>query len=114
MSLNVYDFVLKQGETFQKEMVWKDNTGAIIDITGYTARMQLRVNASDAAAAVSMTTENGKITITGADGKITLNLSASETAALSGSFLYDLEIVNGSTVTRLLQGRIKVDPEITR
>ncbi len=65
---------------------------------------------------LTLTTENGKITLGGTAGTITLNLSAVETAAITQSSLaYDLELVSaGGVVTRLVEGQINLTPEVTR
>ena len=56
------------------------------------------------------------ISLGGAAGTITLTISATDTAALSApqNGVYDLELVSGSTVTRLVQGTFLVTPEATR
>jgi hypothetical protein len=85
------------------------------NLTGYTARMQARATVAASSTILSLTTENGGITLGGTDGTITLFMSATTTAALTaGEHYYDLEIVNGAVVERVLQGRFEVDPEVTR
>jgi hypothetical protein len=65
---------------------------------------------------LTLTTENGKISLGGTAGTITLNLTATETAAITQSSLaYDLELVSaGGVVTRLVEGQINLTPEVTR
>lgn len=118
MSVNVYNFdltqSLKQGETFQTAIRYKNKeTGNPYNLTGYTARMALKRYFADETALFELTTENGRITITPTEGLITLNISASDTALLSGVYIYDLEIVNGAYVKRLIQGKITIDLEVT-
>ena len=44
-----------------------------------------------------------------------MSLTAAQTAAITaGSYVYDLEIVTGAVVTRIIQGRANVTREITR
>lgn len=103
-------FNIDAGATWQVTVTW---TGT--NLSGFSVRMFMKRNYSDTTAAVELTTANGKIAITdAANGIITLNLTAAETAALSGSYLYDLEYVNGSTVTRLLEGSVIISPEVTK
>jgi hypothetical protein len=45
-----------------------------------------------------------------------MSMAASATGAIEeGIYVYDLEVTSsGSTVTRLLQGEVTVNPEVTR
>ena len=49
-------------------------------------------------------------------GEITMQMTNSTTAAIEeGIYVYDLEITNSAgTVTRLMEGNITVNPEVTR
>lgn len=87
-----------------------------VDLTNFTARMQIRSDINSADIIVSLTTENGGITLGGANGMITLLISATATAAFTfQSAVYDLEIVDaGGVVTRLLSGNITLSQEVTR
>jgi hypothetical protein len=106
-----------QGETFAFPMVWKAGDPALpVDVTGCSARMQVRSVVGSADVLLELTTANGRIELGDTDGAITLNLSAEETAALAWrNGVYDLEVVHAdSRVRRLLEGSIKVKPEVTR
>jgi len=111
-----YDIVCDQGATFSRVMTWQDSAATPTDLTGYTARMQVRATADSSTVLLSLTTENSRITLGGTAGTITLLVSATDTAAVvAGEYVYDLEIVSGAgTVTRLLQGCFTVDAEVTR
>jgi hypothetical protein len=105
----------KQGATFTRRITYKSN-GVIVNLTGYTARMQVRPSYAyeSSVLTVDLTTGSG-ITITGAIGAIDLAITAGVTAAITaGNYVYDLEVVapNG-TVTRLLEGPFIVTPEVT-
>lgn len=110
-----YDFTLYQGATFQRVLTWKDEAGDVTDLTGYTARMHIRTNLDADDAFITLTTENGGITLGGEEGTITLLISATDTAAITyATGVYDLELITGSTVTRLLQGQVDISKEVTR
>lgn len=111
-----YDIVCDQGATFSRVLTWQDDAANPVNLTGYTARMQVRDEADSSTAALSLTTENSRITLGGTAGTITLLVSATDTAAVTaGEYVYDLEIVSGAgTVTRLIQGCFTVDAEVTR
>lgn len=111
-----YDIVMDQGATFSRAITWQDSQAVPVNLTGYTARMQVRDEVDSASAALSLTTENSRISLGGTAGTITLLVSATDTAAVAaGEYVYDLELVSGSgTVTRLIQGCFTVDAEVTR
>jgi hypothetical protein len=114
MSAGIYDFIMDQGSTFNLEVLYRDTNDAIIDLTGYTAAMQIR-KSYDTPVILNLTTENGGITITGNLGKIDIQASATQTGAiLNGEYVYDLEITLGTTVQRVIQGTVNVTPEVTR
>ena len=53
--------------------------------------------------------------VTGTTGGIYISIDATSMAnALSGEHRYDLELVNGTTVTRLLEGEFKIRSEVSR
>lgn len=110
------NLTIYQGATWSQNITWRNGLSrALIDVSGYSARMQVRSDVSAAAVLVELTTANGRITLGGINGKITLALSAAETAALApGTYVYDLELVVASEVTRVLQGNFIVIAEVTR
>ena len=116
MSAGLYTLTIEQGATLSLVLTYKDSAGNLVNLTGYTARMMLRSSFTAASNILSLTTENSRIALGGAAGTITLTISATDTAALSApqSGVYDLELVSGSTVTRLIQGTFTVTPEATR
>lgn len=87
-----------------------------VTLTGYTARMQIRATVESTTTLVSLTTENGGITLDNTAKTITLLMTATATAALDWTeAVYDLELVSsGGVVTRLLSGSISVQTEVTR
>jgi tRNA threonylcarbamoyladenosine modification (KEOPS) complex Pcc1 subunit len=116
MSAGVYKLTIEQGETFNPILTWKDETEALVNLTGYTARMQIRKSVDASAFLLECTTENGRITLGGALGTIALSVSAADTAALpAGIFRYDLELISGGgIVTKLMKGDARVIQEVTR
>jgi len=115
MPAGTYHITAEQGATLSRVLTWRDANDALINLTGYTARMQVRADYASTTAVLSLTTENSKITLGGALGTITILVSASDMQGVSGgSFVYDLEMVNGATVTRLVQGNFTVNAEVTR
>ena len=103
-----------QGATFDYSMTWKVD-GTAVNLTSYTARMQVRETYDSTDYLYSLTSSSA-ITLGGTAGTIRIQLSAAETAGVaSGQYAYDLELVSsGSVVTRLVQGPFFMDPEVTR
>lgn len=111
------NLTIEQGTTFRKSWTWRAGSpSAAVDLTGCTARMQIRAKVDSAAILLELTTENNRIVLGGVAGTIDLIVSAADTAALAWkSGAYDLEIVFADgTVRRLLKGSVFIDPEVTR
>ena len=109
-----YNFTIEQGATFNLLMTWKiDNVP--VNLTGYTARLQARIDVDETDTILSLTTGAG-ITLGGAAGTISLDQTATQTALLpKGEYVYDLELQSsGGIVTRLLQGELNISAEVTR
>jgi hypothetical protein len=136
MSAGRYNIALEQGTTFQLSFTWRapatpqaraadpKAVGPPIDLTGYTAKMQVRQKLSSVTPEHEFTTENGGIVLGGELGTVTIQATAEETASWSwGSAdtsqrmvgIYDLELVNSDgEVRRLLEGSFTVKREVTR
>lgn len=116
MAAGQYDIFIEQGATYDQTFNWKDSAGDPVNLTGYTARMQIRPSVSRSEIIESFTTENGKITLGGSAGTIRLLLTATQTAAItSRRGVYDLELIaSNGVVTRLLEGGVEISREVTR
>lgn len=124
MPAGKYDLTIEQGTTFTAQFTWRIDDGSdppsgpIVDLTGATARMQIRQNTTSMNFYVELTTENGRITL--APGNVSPNvslfISSLDTAKLNfATGVYDLEIVTADgIVTRLLKGNVVMDKEVTR
>lgn len=113
----ILDLNCWQGANFDYTLTWQTG-GSAVNLTGYSARMQVRDSYDAGTAIVSLTSGTG-ITLGGTAGSIVLEMPASQTATLDGTpnrqFVYDLELVSGAGyVTRLVEGRFYVYPEVTR
>lgn len=113
-TIDTYPIFIKQGATFQITITWEVG-GALVDITGYTARLQARTSIAVTTTFISLTDGAG-LTLGGVAGTIIVDLTAAETAAITETIgVYDLELESpGGTVTRLLQGSVTINQEVTR
>lgn len=114
MSAGAYDITCEQGATFSRTLTVKDADNNPRDLSGYTARMQVRRTTSSTTFIVELTTENGRISVN-SSGEILLNMPAALTASLSDGGVYDLEIESPSgVVERVIEGMFILDLEVTR
>ena len=107
---------IEQGATFRQSFNWAAN-GSPVNLTGYTARMQMRDPIGSPIIIHELTTENGGITFSDVlAGKIELFISDADTSAFKfDSCVYDLEMIApNSDVIRLLEGEITLSKEVTR
>lgn len=88
---------------------WKREFAAGIDLTGYTARMEIRAKPGGPLRATPTLAVTDAVA-----GTITAYLRAEETAAFSWrDGVYDLEVAAGDVVLRLFEGSVSVSPEVT-
>lgn len=118
MPAGLYDMVCEQGATFSRTITWKDAAGDPVNLTGYSARMQVRPSLTSDEITLELTSTNGEITFPSplSSGKILITVAATDTADLAASKgVYDLELESsGGVVTRLLQGSFTIVAEVTR
>lgn len=116
----VGDQAVEQGAT----CIWTFNiySGEVLDpaflvnLSGYIVRMMVRKTATSSTVIFEASTLDGKIVLDGINGKYTLTITATQSAALAaGSYIHQIELDNGSgAVQRLLQGTFVVDAEVVR
>ena len=105
-------FTVTKGDSFHRQITWSDDSGPI-NLTGYTARMQIRASYTSASALISLTQASG-LTLGGAAGTIDINITSNQTTALAaGTYVYDLEMTYGATVKTILEGTFVVTPQVT-
>lgn len=125
-----------QGAKFSQSLLWKDGDGVVMDLTGYSARMEIREEIPSSAILLTLETNpapgggagNGRITLGEVDEtvgvplyNILLEIDATDTAAFATTekvvWRYDLELLpsdNEDEVVRLIEGKFIVHPEVTR
>lgn len=88
-----------------------------VDLTGYSARMQIKNKLTDTTNILSLTSDlNGGIVIDNATKTISVTMTAVQTTALTfKNAVYSLEMVSpGGVVTEILNGKLTLDKEVTR
>jgi hypothetical protein len=116
-----YNMTCDQGSTFLRTFVleYQDAIDPNLyhphNLSGYTARMQIRRDISSSTVLAELTTENGKISVGGSNGEVTVTMTAQQTALIERSGVYDIEIVSPSgEVQKIVRGDFVLNLEVTR
>lgn len=114
------DLEIKQGATFRVTFAYQNPDGTPISLAGLSARMQARPSHSSDELILDLTVGSG-LTLDAAAGEVHVEVPATTTATLTQAGqlrigVFDVELFDSVTgeVTRLVEGRIRVTPEVTR
>lgn len=106
------NIVVDQGANYFSSIYLTDADGIAIDLTGYTGAAQIRKEHTSNTAAAAFT-----VTITSANGQVDMSLTAAQTANIvAGEYVYDCELTltASNVVSRIVEGKVLVTPEVTR
>ena len=106
------NIIINNDADYSKQFLEKDDTGTVINLTGYTVTAQLR---KTYASSTSTTFTTAKVS--DADGTFTLALTdvQTKTGTLErGRHVYDVTITSGGIITRIQEGIATVSPSVTR
>jgi hypothetical protein len=109
------NFEVDQNATFSFVLEYKDNDGNAIDLTGASAKMQVRDTKGGAKLAVTLTSPSGGIVINPVNGKLTIKMTPTQTNKLFyPKSSYDLMVVdsNGNKI-KLLEGFMTLNRSVT-
>jgi hypothetical protein len=109
------NFEVDQNATFSFIIEYKDNNGLPINLTGATAKMQVRDQKGGAKLAFSLTSPSGGITITPLLGKLTIKMTPTQTNKLFyPKSSYDVMITDSnSNKIKLLEGYMTLSRSVT-
>ena len=124
MASGKYSFVIEQGATTDFEVQYKDSSNNPVNLSGYHARMQIRSDYGGTLIAnlsSSLDSDGTGLNLSGSNGTTPISSgsigifisAASSSAFIFSEAKYDLELVQGSTVTRLLEGKVKLSKNVT-
>lgn len=104
------NLIVDQGASFETTLNLTDDNDNPVSLVGYTGAGQIRKHYT------SSNATSFSISLGGANGTVTLALSANTTANLtSGRYVYDIEVADSSgVVSRLFEGIVTVTPQVTR
>jgi len=119
MAAKQYDFSIEQGTSFRLSLTYKDSNGNVIDLTGYCARLILKIGGNEYKTFSTLNVDytEYKFVIDAAQGTLTLLIPANITNTYSfSSAKYDLELqspqdlyVGGGKYTiRVLYGTVSI------
>ncbi len=117
MASATHDIIVEQGSVFELFFEYKDCDDVLIDLTNYTAQMQIRLAKDSPTYLVEVTETNG-ITLGGALGTVLIRISATITDALDFSKgVYDVELSEAgddALTRRVLEGKVKFSEQVTK
>lgn len=102
--------------TFNAQFVFSDTNNVPIDVTGYSAAMQIRDAPNGGNILASFSSPSSGITIGTTDGTVTLTISNTATGGWTfTNAVYDILITDGSgNKFRLVEGAVFVNPGVTQ
>lgn len=111
---------INQGSTWIQTIIYKDSNDDPIDLTNYSAKMEIKESYKKCGPSFSyltISTNTGEIVIDGPTGTITITVDYETTQALRpGVYVYDFDIISPDVtpvVTRLLEGKVTISPGVT-
>jgi len=107
-SLEVY-----RGDSATVSITITDSDGDAFNLTSYTLRLTVKVNARDTNDNAIIGPISGSIT-DAASGTATFPLTTSNTDVESGSYTYDVEIVSGASTYTVVKSSFKIIEDVTK
>jgi hypothetical protein len=106
------NLTIDQGSSYYSTIDLEGSNGLPYDLTGHTARGQIRRTYS------SLTSYPFTVTIPDAQqGNIAIELGHTATIQMkAGRYVYDIEIIDSTTgdITRVVEGQVEITPGVTR
>jgi hypothetical protein len=112
MSAQIKDITIDVGAQWDWVITYVDEAGAPINLTGYTAKLQVRESYDSPNTLISITSSPDIVLGAGA-GTITISTAVPSTiTALYGR--YALEITGSGKTYRIIEGKVTFSPEVTK
>ncbi len=112
-----YNISIQQGARYDLTIQARNADNTVMDLTGYSGRMQVRPTVKSTTILLDANTGNGRITINAPGGQVLVSVGADVTALLNWNVAYyDLEVytVDTTNVKRLIEGYASLSREVTR
>ncbi|MFM0022208.1 hypothetical protein [Paraburkholderia azotifigens] len=131
MSADVFHFVIEQGSDWVRQVVIKGDEGAVINLSGASAQLQVRAAPASTQTVIALSTSDGSMVLDGPNGKLSWSIPGETTASYqipaglpiplgpkgSGYLLggYDLLVKDvGGRLIKYLTGNVYLVPDYTR
>jgi len=109
------DFTIETNADFAMVLTFSDDQGGVLDLTGYTAKMQLKmINAN--VVVFELSDVNGRLILGGLNGTLTLTADKTDLLDLPDSIVeYDLLLTDSVNYSkRVLEGMVTLDNGVTK
>lgn len=109
-----HNIVAEQGSTY-KLIFSISIDGSPWNLSDYTARMQVRADYNTSTKYLNLSTDTGEITINSSGEFVATVDAVTMSKVPAGRWVYDVEFEStGGEVTRVLEGKFLVTPEVTQ
>ena len=115
MAAGKYDIEIEQGADLDLDIDYKDSAGSLLNLgSGYSAAMKIKE--SKGGAVIASLTNGSGITLATTSPNINIKIAYGTTAGYDfETAVYDFELKNtgADTVSRILEGRVTLNREVT-
>jgi len=113
--IGIYDITITQGETWSVTMTFTNDDGSIIDLSGYTIKMQIRKDYNDTIYQELNSSDNTIDISQAQNGIVIFNLTSTQTGAYDFDVgVYDIKFTaSDNTVKYYVKGVVKINRSIT-
>jgi hypothetical protein len=104
-----HNLIIDQGSDFNMQLTFRQN-GINMNLTGYNIRAQIR----EGKTATTITASFTGLVVDALNGVFLISLPAATSSGINpGNYFYDVEVY-GASITRVLEGKVIITPEVTR
>ena len=105
---------IEQGASYFRVYQYLNPDGTPFDLTDYVASMSIKRQVNVKSVLLHLSVDNGRIEVDPIEGKVIIDLNASDTASLPpGNHVYDILLRKGEDGIRLVKGTVSVEEGIT-
>ena len=106
-----YNLVFDEGADLDLQLIWKDDSDTLLDLSDFEARMKLK-NKVDGDVTLDW---SSYVTLGGVNGTVDINVPASatiNTGFLNGVYGIELENSVSGKIYKLLRGKVRIYAEV--
>ena len=111
MAAGRYDLRGRAGSDFTRVFYFKDPSGTLINLTGYTARASFR-RGSKSTSLLNLSVGAG-ISLGGVAGSVTMTLTGAQMTTIQGVGIFGIELISaGGWIEDFIEGSFLILPDI--